>query len=169
MKLTALTAALLLLGATFAGIFRYLVTTPVDVSPIAPTRFVNSPAVGEDWSIAAPDALLGNAEISATLARPLFSRDRRRFIPPREPEVPSESTDVVADHKSEASELVLLGVSLGAGQSRALVASKGASGVWVQPGDSVHSWTIEEIRSNRVSLTRGTQTAELELYPRTGE
>ncbi len=169
MKLMALIVALLLFLAGFSGLFRHIVTTPIDVSPIAPTRIAKSPALDDDWSIAAPDTLLGNAEISATLARPLFSHDRRRFIPPIEPELPSEISEVTTGRNSEASDLVLLGVSLGAGQSQALVASRGASGIWVKPGDSVHSWTVEEIRPNEVNLTRGSQTAKLELYPQNGE
>jgi len=169
MKIPALAVTFLFLGAAFAGIFRHIVKTPVDISAIAPTRIEKSKLLTEDWSIASPDAILGNAEISATLARPLFSRDRRRFVPPREPELQSGPAEKNTDRKSEASELVLLGVSLGGGQSRALVAGPGSSGNWVQPGDTVQSWIVEEIRPNEVGLTRGSEKAELKLYPQSGE
>jgi len=165
MRLPALVLSLFLLVAAFAGIFRHIRTTPVDVSQILPTHVEKTQPLAEDWSIAAPDTILGDTEISATLARPLFNRDRKPFIPPHEPESRPEPSEEVVEIQSEASELILLGVSLGGGQSRALVAGQDSSGNWVRPGDTIQSWTIKEIRSNEVSLTRGNEKAELQLYP----
>ena len=165
MRIPALVLMLLLVGAAFAGVFRHIRTTPVDVSAIVPTHVEKSQPLAEDWTITAPNTILGEMEISATLARPLFNRDRRPFIPPREPEPRPESAERAPEIKAEASDLMLLGVSLGGGQSRALVVSQGSSGNWVRPGDTIDSWTVEEIRPNEVSLTRGNQKAELQLYP----
>lgn len=106
------------------------------------------------------------AQLSQTLSRPIFFRERR--VPRREPaaesapQVPAPVASVRASVNVER--FKLSGIQILADSRSAYLA--GADGVfaWRRVGDKFDGWEIVKIEPGHVELGQGGQTATLDLY-----
>ncbi|HEY7765782.1 MAG TPA: hypothetical protein VIB38_12395 [Aestuariivirgaceae bacterium] len=105
--------------------------------------------------------------LAPILARPLFFESRRPFEAPAakveiapqpaEPPIPIIAVET----------LMLKGILLGSGSSKALIASPAnPSGIWVAVGAEIEGWKIEVITRADVRLVQQQQRAVLPLYRR---
>lgn len=152
-------AALALLVAGYV-VFRAYADMP-DISPLAgnaSTLPVRASAKTTDADAATAG---GTGEI---LARPLFSRTRRPFVPPpveRVEPAPEEPQSVQAISEPP---LTLQGVYIRGRTRRALILSAEASAQWKTVGDTVSGWNIIEIAPNGIQLEAGGETRDIKLY-----
>jgi hypothetical protein len=157
-----LVAALGLLNWTLADM-------PVDISPLdvpVASDVAPKPAAGEtspEWS------QRSLAELSDTVARPLFHPTRRPVVvrtaapvePDMAPTLPPEPTG------APASRLSLIGVmGTGGKNRRALLRAEGqAYGTWVDVGGEIDGWRLSAIEDNRVLIEKSGGREELVLHP----
>ena len=97
-----------------------------------------------------------------TSSRPLFFEGRRypsREVPKVAARAPEATTPTV-----NVKELKLLGIRIGEGASRALIAVGTQPPNWVNVGEIIMAWTVKSVDSNDVLLEREGQTAALKLY-----
>jgi hypothetical protein len=98
------------------------------------------------------------------LAHPVFFKSRAPFVPAPPPLPPSPQTPsaVIIDPG-----LVVGGVMIKAGMSRAFLLSKGGmAGAWVSEGEVFQGWQIKSIDKTGVKLEQGGRPLELALYPK---
>lgn len=113
----------------------------------------------------------GVANLSAILERPLFRKDRRRFVPaPVEPIAVEAAVLPSPAPKPETPALpetlpVLLGVSIGADMSKALFRAEGEQARWHVKGETLAGWAIVSIEKDRVLLLGNGQKKGILLYP----
>jgi hypothetical protein len=143
-------------AAVLALLNLHLLTTPVDISPIAP------PAARAD---APPPAGIAPAtpldrktadELRDTAARPLFNPSRR----------PVQRKETAQDApRAAVSGLRLVGVMKSAGQPpRALLRSANApTGKWIAEGAELNGWKLLEVGERSVVLQSGPRSYELKL------
>ena len=99
----------------------------------------------------------GEDAVEAIAARPLFSADRRPYVPP-----PAPVEEVVAAVKPSLP-LELAGTFLTATDQAALILVSGKPPEWLRTGQTVEGWRIGTIEENRVLLLKGEQERELQL------
>ncbi|MDA4848841.1 hypothetical protein [Hoeflea poritis] len=152
----------------------YLLEHPVDVSPIIPDPTVTATASGTGKTPGENVTELSKMELSATTERPLFSRSRRKFVPPPPPK-PAKPIQTAAIKKPSAPpratalaipppDFTLIGVSISKEASSALLTSSGGENKWVVEGDSINSWTVADIDNDSVGLENGGRSVRLHLY-----
>jgi len=176
-SLASLTFLLFVLSALSIAVLEYQLTTPVDTSPIAPANDRENAELLSSYSATSSELALSGSDLTDIINRPLFTRDRQKFTPPpppkrvvEKPKPPRRTPDrVVAREKEAETTFVLLGLSVGDGKSRAFIASKNEPGSWLQSGDRLQSWIIEDVNRNGVRLSRRNEKMELLLYPEIGQ
>jgi hypothetical protein len=108
-------------------------------------------------------------ELTETLARPLFSPTRREFTPMAVAEVVVEQPQPVAAPESNqlvAPSFVLHGTRNIMSHPAALISvTEQMASEWYHVGQSVDGWTLDEIRSDGVSLSKSNTVHDLKLYP----
>lgn len=172
MKTTPLALALVITASVVTAGAHLLVTSPVEISAIWPEAGRMN-IVNEAGETKQPqDFDLGKIAFSETLTRPLFSRSRRKFIPPQKPKpaapTPVQAVQATAQHSQPVapppSDLILIGISLRNDQSSALMSKGPGNNVWVSTGDEIAAWKVSEIDANSVRLTHGGRETFLYLY-----
>ncbi|MGN8172515.1 hypothetical protein [Agrobacterium sp. 22117] len=143
--------------------------TTIDISQMAIAS--TNPGTPKELGVEGFPQSLYDLELPETLTRPLFSPTRREFFEP--PEIAEEPKEV--EPASEPLPVVsmnpppikLSGIRILGGNRSALIGYNKAAGsdaVWVNEGDTVEGWNISLIRSDRISLTAGSQTIVIALY-----
>jgi len=145
------------LVAGLGGAAWWVVSTPIDVSPLPPpvaagTRPATE-AARSTGRTAASDTL------RETVARPLFSPERR----PPAPE-PAPVAAPAASPVAQTVDLRLVGTMRAAAGWRALLRDPATSD-WVGVGGSIGGWRVAEIDAERVVLEGQGRRMELSLYP----
>ncbi len=172
---TSLLLAILISGTlAFASIDRALLSQPVDITALPASYAQTNLLAGKDTASAANGVNLANFEFPETTERPLFSRDRRKFVPPPPPKPvkPRKTAKVVKPkpkvtkqvRKTPAPKLTLIGISISDGRSSALFSSDKGENRWVLSGDSINSWIVGDIDANSVQLTSKGRELRLQLY-----
>ncbi|ATQ66526.1 MULTISPECIES: hypothetical protein [Methylosinus] len=113
--------------------------------------------------LAPPEERAGlSGDERATMSRPIFWRSRRA-PPPRN----ARKGDAAAQAATSVSGVTLGGVVKVGERSRAfLIGPGGSDGRWLEQGESIEGWTIEEIDRFEVTITDGAQSSRLRLYSR---
>jgi hypothetical protein len=102
----------------------------------------------------------------ATMSRPIFWRSRRAPPPSRS----ARKADATAQASSSASGVTLGGVVKFGERARAfLIAPGGGEGRWLEQGESIEGWTVEEIAPFEVTISDGAQASHLRLYSESSE
>ena len=171
--LNAITALAISATVLFA-VWGWLSATPIDISPIMPTdlRPDVSTTAATDAQSTGPRRQID--DLNAIVTHPLFSPDRRIFVPPPvEPPKPAAVGNALAAKEAlperlvaqtVAAELHLLGVSIGNGRSRVLLAEGDQDPSWISLGALISDWTVREIDAGGAIVEgHGTQI-RLELY-----
>lgn len=91
------------------------------------------------------------------VARPLFSEQRRPYVPP------PASVEEVVEAAKPALPLELAGVFITPTDKAALILVSGRPSDWLRTGQSVEGWKIETIEQDRVQLQKGGKERELLL------
>lgn len=140
----------------------------IDVSPIDPKFRALTEDAQTGESARQAD---GIADVSAILERPLFRKDRRRFVPAPIQPVPVEAAILTSPTPSPETPPmpetlpVLLGVSIGADISTALFRAEGEQARWHVKGEILAGWAVVSIEKDRVLLERDGQKKGILLYP----
>jgi hypothetical protein len=142
--------------AALAAIVAYQL---VNSFPLAPTVTAAPPSAPllELAERPEPPRSPGDDAVEDIAARPLFSADRRPYVPPPEP-----VEQVVAKVESSLP-LELAGTFLTATDQAALILVAGKSPEWLRSGQSIEGWQIGTIEQDRVHLLKGEQQRELQL------
>ena len=116
-----------------------------------------------------PGANAPVVSLAEALSRPLFQRNRRPFVPEAVPVDPppnlEETVEAVPAPVIDTSQLMLKGVLVLPGLTRALIATaNNPEGVWVEPGATVDVWTVKSLDQDSVSLVSGETEVQLKLY-----
>ncbi len=172
MKVGALALTLTVVAAAFVLAGQLLVSHPVEISAIWPepgrlnlTTDVDKQPNGETLD-------LSQISFSETVTRPLFSRSRRKFVPPAKPKPvalrPAPKLRAAPKPPPKPAtpppKISLIGVSLRKGEASALLAQGGGENVWVSEGDVIAAWTVKQIGSNSIVLTHDSREVSLRLY-----
>ncbi|MEX3012096.1 hypothetical protein [Hoeflea sp. TYP-13] len=174
MRSALLVVWLMVSTSGFAAIGHILLRQPLDVSAI-PADSMQTQSLADDINAPASDhADLETLKFPATTERPLFSRGRRKFVPPPPPK-PAKPRQTVTTNKpapkvrtqapnAPAPKLSLIGISISSGTASALLSSGKGENTWVLAGDSIGSWMVGEIDTNSVQLTSTGRSIRLQLY-----
>lgn len=140
--------------------------THIDISPLI-TEPAGDTLKTDAGAIGAPQAIVPTlAQLTETVARPVFRSDRRPLIlePSEEQALPVASEPDPSLVSPES--LRLVGVMRsGTSARRALIRVAGtAAATWVETGAEVSGWTVEKIETDRVFFARNGDKAELKLF-----
>jgi hypothetical protein len=108
--------------------------------------------------------------ISATdrhhaLTRPLFSPDRRPWVPPVEARAAPEPEPAYEPELEPEADFVLIGIGVARGRARALLTSGAGDDLgWVAEGDTVMDWTVTAISDRSVTIERAEHKMSLDLH-----
>ncbi len=113
-----------------------------------------------------------NFELTETLARPLFSPTRRKFVPQQvvveevlEP-APAELPEPPAPVAVLRPEINLQGTRrIGVAFSALVQDTADSPSKWVTVGEILHDWTVAKIDENSIVLSSGSETVTYLLYP----
>ncbi len=170
---TMRTRHLILLSALNAGLALTLIGLGgiawISKPPSLAARPIGQWDPAESLSSKSPEALRAMATVTEALARPLFQRSRRPFVPEALPsEVPNAPEPIAAIAPPagvDVSALMLKGLLILPGRKRALIATAEApDGIWVEPGTIVSGWTVKSLDQKGVLLALGKTEAMLKLY-----
>jgi hypothetical protein len=143
--------------AAVGGAAWWVVSSPIDVSPLPPPVATGSRGTPE---LARTAGRAGAADtLRETVARPLFSPDRR---PPQVEAAPVAAP--AAPPVAETVELRLVGTMRAGTGWRALLRDAATSD-WVGVGGSIGGWRVAEIDAEHVVLEGQGRRMELSLYP----
>ena len=117
--------------------------------------------------LAPPEERAGlSGDERATMSRPIFWRSRRAPPPSRN----ARKGDAAAQAATSVSGVTLGGVVKVGERARAFLAGPGgAEGRWLEQGESIEGWTVEEIGRFEVTITDGAQSSRLRLYSETSQ
>jgi len=106
---------------------------------------------------------------AAITDRPLFEPGRRPYVeqaaaPEQMPEPVAEPPAPVQATELPAPELSLQGVMMIDNNTVALIAINGGIPDWVSKGDPVDDWTLSEIGSDWVEISRDARRIRVEMY-----
>ena len=178
MRSAQLAVSLAALTGVFFAVNWHLLNEPVDVSPID-ADLTKTTSFKKDENTQAIERNLSQMRLSATIDRPLFSRERRKFVPPPPPK-PIETKPVAGlsqpaspaasqpQSPVPAPDITVIGVSLSEAKSSALITGD-AENRWVYLGESVNAWTVDAIDGDGVLLRNGKQKLRLNLYTAYGD
>lgn len=158
-----------------AGLFWHALGRPIETSPIAAEHPLNAGFRPNALSSASvelfPHARV-KADLTETLARPLFRKTRRPYVAPEKP-VKAVAKTAPAKPKLEPPPelpegLKLVGiVELSGAKPAALMRIDGApEGLKVTAGDVVRGWRITEIMGDSVTMIAGKSRRVLSLSDR---
>ena len=176
MKTVPVAGLLFALSVGFAFATMQIRSFEVDTSPLSSGDNSVAVLLENSQSGATGEPALANLAFPSTTERPLFNRDRRKFVPPPPPKRVKPARPVqtakTASRKNTTKparqvaelELTLIGISISDGVASALLASKNGSNQWVTSGDSIQSWQVSHVDSNSVSLTANGRNVQLQLY-----
>jgi hypothetical protein len=165
--------ALLCAVAGFALVDWRIFSFEVDTTPIQPAGVgvAESGETSEAQDTTTSSAALDGSRFAETLARPLFEPSRRpRSAEPAGTVVEGRAAE--AEHAAPAPDglrLVGLGTSKEHGQRALIRAAGNEQGRWIKPGEEIGGWSLKRIEGQRVVIENGGRTAELLLYPQSGE
>jgi hypothetical protein len=148
--------AWLTICAALAAVVAYQLVNSFPLAPTVTAAPPSAPLV-ELAERPAPPRSPGDDAVEAIAARPLFSADRRPYVPPPTPVEPT----VVEVEKSLPLELA--GTFLTATDQAALILVAGKPSEWLRSGQSIEGWKIGTIEEDRVQLLKGEQERELRL------
>jgi hypothetical protein len=162
-------AALLAVNVALANGLRIALVHPVNTRPDVIGAFdPHLPVVSQAAYSPPPFEQFGQ-----TLARPVFSRSRRPFVPPPPPALPVISVPVLpaappapAPVVRQAEEgIVLLGVMINGATKRALLRQRNApKGRWLEEGEEIGGWRLTLIAHDHAMLQSPNQKLKLPLY-----
>ena len=167
------TRHLILLSALNAGLALTLIGLGgiawISKPPSLAARPIGQCDPAESLSSKSPDVVYAMATMTEALARPLFQRNRRPFVPealPSElPNAPEPIAAIAPPAGVDVSALMLKGLLILPGRKRALIATAEApDGIWVEPGTIVSGWTVKSLDQKGVLLALGKTEAMLKLY-----
>jgi hypothetical protein len=148
----------------------YLLGAPVETTAIAS----GVRATGQLAGIAVAGGKAGIEHIEGltfiqTFSRPLFSRDRRRYEPPKtEPPPKPEPKSIVQKPLPpvEPPNFQLIGISINNAGSRALISGlPGLDPQWFAEGEVIGDWKLTAIADAAITVTHGDQNVSINLYP----
>lgn len=142
-------------------------TYPIDASAIAAPKG-GEPATAKTLETSAKpgDNKVSMAELSETLARPLFNVNRR----PRAPEIAVKAPDAPAPPPPAAgpppAQLHLIGMMrAGSSKPRALIRIENApTATWIDVGTEIAGWRLSEVANDHVVIEGNGQRVQLMLY-----
>ena len=140
--------------------------TQIDISPIV-TESAGDAAKPEAGASGAPQVVVPTlAQLTETVARPVFRSDRRPLVSKNSAE-PPPAVAYEPDTSSTSPESLRLIGMMRSGKSarRALIrVAVTSAATWVEAGGEVSGWTIEKIEADRVFIARNGDKAELKLF-----
>ena len=103
-----------------------------------------------------------------SLARPIFFRDRRPYVPPPPPPllVNVQAAPVIAAPPPVIKpDLIVSGIALIGDAKQAYLGSpSNPNGMWVKEGEDVMGWQVSGITNAKVTISRAGQSFDLWLY-----
>ena len=124
----------------------------LESSPAQQELAVPAPEAADSWQ---PNPL---AAYDAIVARPLFTVDRRPFVPP------TEETEPVSLPPGPSVEFELTAIVTSAAARMALLKTSSSAEVRkVTVGQAIDGWTLVEVREDGIVLRNGTDVRVLEL------
>lgn len=144
-----------------------------DTSPLVSVRTIQSPVLDNmtdnATNLTISKIVTDNAQ---TYSRPLFNRKRRKFVKPKpvkhviiKPEIIIEEETELPPKPIEPLNAKLIGVFGDESNLKALLITKDARiGSWLKAGDKIDGWLIKKVGSEKIILTSGDETTELNLY-----
>jgi hypothetical protein len=151
--------ALASLVAAIGGAALWVVSTPIDVSPLSPPAAAGGVKLAPEVTRAAGRPGAGDT-LRETVARPLFAPDRR----PPAAEPVAQAAPASAPPVAQTVDLRLVGTMRAGAGWRALLRDPATSD-WVSVGGSIGGWRVAEIDAERVVLEGQGRRMELSLYP----
>jgi hypothetical protein len=118
---------------------------------------------GEDAGVDKPISFYKEA-----LARPIFSKTRRPYVPPP-PARPEPSPAPIAAPPITDPGILVGGVIIERGLKKAFLFSKSdPQGSWVKEGETFLGWRLHSVESAGVKLQQQNRILEVLLYPKAG-
>jgi hypothetical protein len=122
-----------------------------------------------------PDANASLTDLTATatspnaypesLARPIFFRDRRPYVPPPPAPVEVQAAPVIVPPPVIEPDLVVSGIALVGNAKQAYLGSpSNPNGMWVKEGEDVMGWQVSGITNAGVTISRAGKSFDLWLY-----
>lgn len=152
-------------AALVAGLWAVL-RTPLDIAPITAPPGAGAPSDVADIEGAGTGMTVDPGTLARhhVLSRPLFSEDRRAWVPPPAPVAASPVLAPAAAAEAPAPRLVGIGIS--GGRARALLAGPdGGETLWVGTGDIAWTWRVRAIAAGSVTLEGNDRVVPLSLHP----
>lgn len=134
----------------------YLVQSPIDISPVAPSTDKTAAQRPGDGETATPLDNKTAEQFQETVGRPLFNPGRR----------PVQRDEATAkDPKVESSELRLIGIMKSGKQPpRALLRfANEPTGKWIAEGAEFNGWKLRKVNARSVIVQAGERSQELTL------
>jgi hypothetical protein len=143
----------------------YLLTSEIDISPIAPPEAVAEPEIASAAIAEDAGAKTEQQTFPQTLARPLFRSSRR----PAETEKPRIAARPQAAPNRPArlpEGLELVGIMKADGKAgKALLRMGGSPGEWVEVGHVLQGWRISQIDAASILFEAEGRHQSLSLFP----
>ena len=158
--------------AALAGVALAIPLTNTEVSIKGDATIETRPML-ELPDAALADTSMGSTEWSEALARPLFSPDRRPFVPPAsESKTEFQEEPLAVETAPAAGQVGLIGVFIHDTGRRALLTSPSSPrGEWLALGSQLEGWKVVRIDTNSVALSSssGSLTLQLDVDKTPGE
>lgn len=174
MKMVYLIILLMIGMSGFSFSAMHMLSSPLATSAIEPSENQEMPLDRTQENASLENSSVRDINYSATISRPLFNRDRKKFVKPpppkpalRKPVVsvkPQVRTTIPVREKQPDPVFTLLGVSITDDKAMALLSEPGSQNVWVSTGDKVKTWNVEAIGQNNVRLSKNSREISLFLY-----
>ncbi len=176
MKTLQLIGLLIIVAAGLASAISHLRTFELDISPLPPDAKSVAALLENTHDGTTDGASFAGLTFPSTTERPLFSRNRRKFVPPPppkpvQPAKPVQTAKVAPQKKPSKPvrkpaqiQLKLIGISISDSEASALFANKDGTNQWVTSGDRIQSWEVSQIDNNSVHLTGDGRNIHLQLY-----
>ncbi len=176
MKTLQLIGLLIIVAAGLSSAISHLRTFELDISPLPPDAKSVAALLENTQAGTTDGASFAELTFPSTTERPLFSRNRRKFVPPPppkpvQPKKPVQTAKVAPPKKVikpipkvAKVQLTVIGISISDGSASALLASKDGTNQWVTSGDKIQSWEVSRIDSSSVHLVGNGRNVHLQLY-----
>lgn len=134
--------------AGLAAVVAYQLSSSFPLAPTVTAAPPGAPAL-DLAARPAPPRAPAEASLDLIAARPLFSEDRRPYVPPPEPVEAAPSLP-----SERALPLELAGTYLTGTDQAALLLVAGEAPTWLRKGDRIEGWQVETIAQDRVELRK---------------
>lgn len=137
-------------------------------SPGSTAKAMPNSSIRTDTSISKSDRPAPRPPVyyKAITERPLFSPSRRPEAKSVSAPKPLDSVEPTAVSEQGTPAFVLKGIMVMGDISSALIATQDAPAVWVTTGANVAGWKLQDVDSEAVDLSLGSNTVHVELYPK---